>query len=158
MTGASARNLMIGAGAASAAMLAFAIAAQAVGYAPCDLCILQRWPHLAAAIIGGIVLFGHGRRIWAALGALSLALATAFAVFHTGVEAGWWPGPSACSGMAGIAQLSTEELMAQIQTAPLVRCDEVSWSFLGLSMAAWNGILSACLLVVWMMAWRRSHR
>ena len=32
--------------------------------------------------------------------------------------------------------------MAQIMSAPLVRCDEIAWEFLGLSMAGWNAVIS----------------
>jgi hypothetical protein len=34
--------------------------------------------------------------------------------------------------------------------APLVRCDEVVWDFLGLSMATWNAILSLGLAAMWL--------
>jgi disulfide bond formation protein DsbB len=33
-------------------------------------------------------------------------------------------------------------MLKQITAAPLVRCDQVQWSFLGISMAGWNAILS----------------
>ena len=38
--------------------------------------------------------------------------------------------------------LSTADLLKQISRAPLVRCDEVQFRFLGISMAGWNAILS----------------
>ena len=44
----------------------------------------------------------------------------------------------------------------QILAAPVVRCDEVAWSFAGLSMAGWNALLSAGLAVVWLAAARRA--
>ena len=34
--------------------------------------------------------------------------------------------------------------------APLVRCDEVAWEFLSLSMASWNGIISLGLAGMWL--------
>ena len=37
---------------------------------------------------------------------------------------------------------STADLFKQIAGAPLIRCDQVQWSFLGVSMAGWNAILS----------------
>lgn len=141
------------AGLGSASLLAAALTFQQMGYAPCELCILQRWPHLAAAIIGlGIWAFGWKRGL-ALLGLLAALLATAFAVFHTGVEAKWWAGPAHCSGGVGnLAQMSTQDLMAQLQAAPVVRCDEVAWRLIGISMAGWNAICSAILSVIWAIA------
>ncbi|MFV0411068.1 MAG: disulfide bond formation protein B [Paracoccus sp. (in: a-proteobacteria)] len=148
----TARNLAILAGAGSAALLLAALFFQYLGYAPCELCILQRWPHLAAAIIGLLLVFVDSRLLrWAGL--IAAGIATAFAIYHTGVEQGWWQGPTACTGGLGdIGAMSTQDLMAQLQEAQLVRCDQPSWHFLGLSMAAWNAICSAILTGMWLRA------
>ncbi|WBU64905.1 disulfide bond formation protein B [Paracoccus aerodenitrificans] len=148
----SSRNLALLAGAGSAALLITALAFQAIGYIPCELCILQRWPHLAAALIAGALIFIDSKILrW--LGALATGLACAFAIYHSGVEFGWWQGPTACSGgISNLATLSTQELMAQLETAPVVRCDQPQWYFLGLTMAAWNAICSAILTGMWLRA------
>lgn len=154
----NATRLALLAGGGSAALLLAALGFQAVGYAPCELCILQRWPHLAAAIIAGLILLTGRVRSLAALGMVTAGVAMALGVYHSGVEMAWWPGPSHCSGGIGdIAGMSTKDLMSKLQQAPVVRCDEVVWRFLGLSMASWNAIFSACLVVIWGLAarWRR---
>ncbi len=150
------RQIMALAGAGSAALLLAALGFQAMGYAPCSLCILQRWPHLAAAVIAGLAWFTGGARGWAWLGAAAAATAFAFAAYHSGVEWRLWPGPSTCSGAADIAGMSVQDLLAKIEAAPVVRCDEVQWRFLGLSMAAWNALASAGLTVVWLVAATRA--
>ena len=71
--------------------------------------------------------------------------------FHAGVEQGWWEGPQSCTS-ASIDNLSTEELLAQIMSAPMVRCDEIPWQMFGLSMAGWNMVVSICLAVLWTIA------
>lgn len=144
------RSLAGLAGLGSAALLLAALTFQYFGYAPCELCILQRWPHLAAAVIGlAIWAFGWHRAL-AILGLLAALVATAFAIFHTGVELKYWAGPAHCSGgISHMTQLSTTDLMAQLQAAPVVRCDEAAWSLLGISMAGWNAICSAILSLVW---------
>ena len=59
----------------------------------------------------------------------------------------------ACTGGLGdIGAMSTQDLMARLQTAQVVRCDQPQWYFLGLSMAAWNAILSAMLTGMWLRA------
>lgn len=141
------------AGAGSAALLLAALGFQALGYAPCELCILQRWPHVAAVVIAGIVWLTGRARVLSILGMIAAAVAAGLAVYHSGVEFSWWAGPAHCSGGVGdIAAMSTQDLMAKLQDAPVVRCDEVSWRFLGLSMANWNAICSFGLLVLWSMA------
>lgn len=146
----SARQLAILAGAGSAALLITALIFQSVGYVPCELCILQRWPHLAAAIIGAVLIFIDSKLLrWA--GALAAGLATAFAIYHAGVEYQWWQGPVACTGgIDGMLNMSTQDLMAQMQSAPVTRCDQPQWYFLGLTMAGWNAICSAILTGMWL--------
>ena len=146
----SSRTLAILAGAGSGWLLLSALFYQWLGYIPCELCILQRWPHLAAVIIAALIAFRDVHLLrW--LGVLAAGLATAFAIFHAGVELGWWQGPAACTGGLGdIGNISTQDLLAQIRSAPVVRCDQPQWYFLGLTMAAWNAILSAILTGMWL--------
>lgn len=152
MTG---KQLGLVAGAGSAALLIAALGFQAAGYAPCELCILQRWPHVAALVIAGLLWLTDRVRALAVLGMAAAGIAAGLALYHTGVEIGWWPGPTHCSGgIGGIAQMSTQDLLTQLQSAPVVRCDEVAWRLFGLSMAAWNAVFSTVLAVIWGMAAR----
>lgn len=141
------------AAAGSAALLAGAYAFQYIGgMAPCTLCLWQRWPHAAAVVIGLAALALPGRLL-PLLGAAA-ALATAgIGAYHTGVERGWWEGPTTCTA-GDISQLSPEELLNQIMAAPVVRCDEVPWEMLTLSMASWNAIASLALAGIWLLAAR----
>ncbi|MEM7547875.1 MAG: disulfide bond formation protein B [Pseudomonadota bacterium] len=120
------------------------------GLHPCTMCIWQRWPHgVAIALATLSLLIGpHLTAIWALrAGALALLIGAGIGGFHVGVEQGWWEGPSTCTG-GDISQLSPEALISQIMNAPLVRCDEIAWAFLGISMAGWNAILSILMAVI----------
>jgi disulfide bond formation protein DsbB len=147
------RTLILLAAGGSAALLLGAFAFQHLGgMAPCKLCLWQRWPH-GAAVVLGLAGLAAWPALMAGLGALA-ALATAgIGGYHTGVERGWWPGPSDCSG-GPVGEMTSEELFAQIMAAPLVRCDEVPWEMLGLSMASWNMVVSLGLAALWVMALR----
>lgn len=159
MTRTSHRQIGMLAGAGSALLLAAALTFQTLGYAPCELCILQRWPHLAAAIIGGLMAVLGWKRWLAALGLIAAAIAFGLAVYHTGVELKLWLGPQHCSGgVSGLASMSTQDLMSALEKAPVVRCDEVSWSLLGISMAGWNAICSAGLTALWAACLRGRKR
>mgnify|MGYP001143741937 FL=1 len=121
---------------------------------PCKLCYWQRYPHIAAIAIGVLAIFVAARAL-PALGALAALSTAAVGGYHTGVERGWWPGPTSCTSGA-VGDMSAEDLMAQIMSAPLVRCDDVPWELFTLSMASWNMIASLGLFVIWMWAIYRS--
>ncbi|MGD0144816.1 MAG: disulfide bond formation protein B [Rhizomicrobium sp.] len=111
---------------------------------PCEMCMWQRYPHIAAAIIGigGALLIRIGlvdRRAGGALvviTALLIAVSGALGVYHAGVEWHWWPGPTSCTGPAFQFQ-GTLDL-----TAPMVRCDAAAWRLFGLSLAGYNALIS----------------
>ncbi|GHC45799.1 disulfide bond formation protein B [Neogemmobacter tilapiae] len=148
-------NLVLLAAAGSALLLGGAFAFQYIGgLAPCKLCLWQRWPHGAAIVLGALA-FALPGRIVPLLGALA-ALATAgVGLYHTGVERKWWEGPDTCTS-GGVEGVSSGDLLNQIMAAPLVRCDEVAWSMMGLSMASWNGIASVILALIWVQAARKA--
>lgn len=151
----TARHWMMIAAAGSAALMIGALAFQHIGgMAPCKLCIWQRWPHVAAVAIGVVAMLALlPAHLLALLGALAALTTAGIGAYHTGVEQRWWEGPASCSG-GGVADQSAQDLFAQIMAAPLVRCDEVPWAMLGLSMASWNAVLSLALAGIWLMALR----
>jgi disulfide bond formation protein DsbB len=149
------RQIALAAGVASLLLLAAALLFQyAGGLAPCHLCILQRWPHAAAAALGLVALAAPVRPV-AAAGGLAMLAGAGLGVYHVGVEQRWWQGPTTCVAPA-IGDVSPEELLDQILSAPVVRCDEIAWQFLGISMAGWNAIACAALVLVWASAYASS--
>lgn len=142
------------ASAGSLALLAGAFLFQALGYAPCKLCLWQRWPH-AIAVAAGLLIWMLGIRKLAWVGALAALTTACLGIYHSGVEQGYWTGPTTCTSSA-LTNISTEELLDQILAAPLIRCDEIAWSLLGLSMASWNAIISLLLAALWVVAARRA--
>lgn len=148
------KQLVLVATLGSVALLGGAFVFQALGYAPCKMCYWQRYPH-AGAILIGVVALALGRRWLAWLGALAALTTSGIGVFHSGVERDLWEGPSSCTG-GSTAGLSTDDLMDQIMSAPLVRCDEIPWEMFGVTMANLNAVISLGLAVVWVIAARRA--
>ena len=110
--------------------------------APCEMCIWQRWPHFGAIVIGLVALaVPRVRRPLIALAALAVLVSAAIGFYHAGVEQKWWQGPTACT--AGLA--AGGDMLKSILAAPIVRCDAIPFTFLGLSLAALNAILSTVL-------------
>lgn len=151
------RRWILLAAAGSAALLLGALAFQYIGgLPPCKMCYWQRYPHFAAVAIGGVALL-LPRAVLVLAGALAAATTAAVGVFHAGVEQAWWDGPNTCT--AGSPEgLSPDQLLNQILEAPVVRCDEIVWSLFGLSMAGWNAVISAALMILWLAAWRALRR
>jgi disulfide bond formation protein DsbB len=114
------------------------------GLHPCEMCYWQRWPHAAAIVLAALAFTApvdsRRRRNLVLLAALAIAISGAIGVYHAGVEARLWEGFTTCTAMG--RGLSTADLLKQISRTPLVRCDEVQFRFLGISMAGWNAILS----------------
>jgi disulfide bond formation protein DsbB len=137
-------------------LLAGALGSQYLGgLYPCEMCYWQRWPHWAALAVGGLSFFlARQARTLTLVAALAIALSGSIGFFHAGVEAGWWQGLTSCSTM--VKGGSPDELLKNIMAAPLVRCDQVQWTFLGLSMAAWNAVIS--LFSAGVIAWLTRKR
>lgn len=136
----------------AAATIAGAWAYQLAGYAPCELCLKERIPYYTGAPLAFVAYLLAARakpvpaRAILVLVALIFAAGTALAVYHSGVEFGWWPGPADCTGDF-TAAASTQDFLKQLQSVQVVRCDAVAIRVLGLSLAAWNAVISAVLAV-----------
>ena len=122
------------------------------GLRPCKLCLEQRLPHYAAIglVAAGLVLARSTRLQWLVLLGLAalMAWSTWLGVYHSGVEWGWFEGPNDCGGRAAPVAAGVQDFMKQLQTTHVVACTEAAWRFLGLSLAGWNAIASAGLLVL----------
>jgi disulfide bond formation protein DsbB len=148
-----ARALAIG---VPAALLAGAYGSEIWGgLFPCEMCWWQRYAHFAALAFGLLSLalrsFPDRGRAMVWLAALAILTSGGVGAYHAGVEAGIFEGFTQCTSSAS-AGLSSEELLKAIMTAPIVRCDDIQFAFLGISMAGWNAILStlSALLVLWL--------
>jgi len=149
---------------ASAIVLGMALLSQYWGgLAPCELCLLQRWPW-AAAILAALAALVAGSRPalpWVALGlALVFALGVAFAFYHVGVEQKWFAGPTACTASgAGSSSgaMTLEEMKRQILGTTPVPCDQVQWSLFGVSLAGWNLVASLGMAAICAVVFARTR-
>ncbi len=141
----------------SGALLALAHMSEfLLGLVPCILCLDQReahWAALGVAAAGVIAARVFGSRLGAAaaVGAAALvyAVSAGLAFYHTGVEYEFWPGPALCAGGGPIGPVNIDDIGAALDgpvDAPA--CDDVQWSFLGVSMAGYNLLISAGLFAL----------
>lgn len=135
---------------AAAATIAGAFIFEALGYAPCELCLKERIPYYAAILVGALTLAlaAKGGKGGAEAGFAALALifagSAAFGAWHAGIEFGFWPGPGECTGKLDHAG-SVADFMQQLQRVKVIRCDAPALRVFGLSLAAWNALISAFL-------------
>jgi disulfide bond formation protein DsbB len=159
------RNAATPALAASLAIMAIAAATLAGAWffqlvleiLPCPLCLEQRYAYYFAVPFAALVAIAAARGaprplLLAGLAILALAvLANAWlGSYHAGVEWGLWKGPTDCTGQIGNFG-SAGNLLERLDTVKVVRCDEVQWRFLGLSLAGYNVLIS--LLMAAIAAW-----
>jgi disulfide bond formation protein DsbB len=128
-----------------------------LGYKPCPLCLEQRYPYyfaipLAALVLMGVSAGASRRVLIAALAVIAVGMLwnAGLGGYHAGVEWKWWKGPQDCSG--ALDDLGTvTDLLTQVETMRVIRCDEAAWRFLGLSLAGYNVLISLALagIAVW---------
>jgi len=121
---------------------------------PCPLCLEQRQPYYICVPLAALLFIGANYGASSKVMTAGFAVIAAFmlwdcglAVYHAGVEWKWWQGPIDCSGPIdkfGAAR----DIFKNLANISLVRCDEVSWRFLGLSLAGWNVLVSLGLAAV----------
>jgi disulfide bond formation protein DsbB len=146
--------------AVSAAVLGTALLSEYWGgLAPCELCLLQRWPWGVAIVISLVVVLVGDRPAlsWVALIlGLVFAVSVVFAFYHVGVEQHWFAGPSACTASGGGA-MTLEEMKRQILGTAPVMCDRPAWMLFGVSMAGFNLLASLIMAVICFLtfAWAR---
>lgn len=106
-----------------------------------------------AALIALGALKGVSRRLLVA-GLVVLALAllanAGLGAYHAGVEWGFWQGPTDCSGPI-VDFGNTGNLLDGLNKVKVIRCDQVQWRFLGLSLAGYNALIS--LVMAALAAW-----
>ena len=128
-----------------------------LGLVPCPLCLEQRYAYYLAVPLGVLVAIAAARDaprsvLMAGLALLLLAALgnAGLGVYHAGVEWKFWQGPTDCTGPIGNLG-SAGNLLARLDTVKVIRCDEVQWRFLGLSLAGYNVLIS--LLMAAIAAW-----
>src|SRR3982074_2330606 len=131
---------------------------------PCPLCLEQRYAYYLAVPLGALVAFAAVRDapravLYAGLAILALAALgnAGLGAYHAGVEWGFWKGPTECTGPV-VDLGSAGNLLARLDSVKVIRCDEVQWRFLGLSLAGYNVLISLSMAAIAAWGIARSAR
>lgn len=135
------------------------------GLYPCELCLEQRLAYYwGLPLLGAILILWN--RLPLTVWYIAMLLATAIFVwgtymgaYHAGVEWGFWPGPTACTGTG--VEVNFGQL-GDINAARVVPCDKVQWTLFGISLAGYNALISLGIVVLLLVAvvdqWRRRRQ
>jgi disulfide bond formation protein DsbB len=133
-----------------------------LGLAPCPLCLDERIPYYVAIPLAALMAVGtrgHARRGLLMAGLLVVGLvmlaSAGLGAYHAGVEWQFWPGPADCSGpIQSFGRAS--DLLRQLNSVHVVRCDDAAWRFFGVSLAGYNALISLVLVAIAAWALRAS--
>jgi disulfide bond formation protein DsbB len=145
---------------ASLMLLAAGIILTALGfefigrYAPCPLCLQQRWAYYAGIPIAfaALAILATGKPKIAGLLFFAVALGflanAGLGVYHAGAEWGFWPGPQTCASQALPLGSTGGGVLGGLDNVPLPSCDKAPLRVLGLSFAGWNVVASMLLMML----------
>ena len=144
-------------GSASAVLLTLALGFEYLGgLAPCKVCLWQRWPHAGVVVFCLMGTTGVLRSGPAFLMiALCAAVTAVIAGYHVGIEQQLWQGPTSCSGAP--TSMNASDLLDSLLAAPVIKCDEIAWSFANISMAGWNMLFSSGLFSFALLAYLKTR-
>ena len=117
-------------------------------YPPCELCIYQRFPYYLIIVTTlFFFVFKKNFNIVSSLIILAVFISLLLSVTHAGVELGWWQIKSSCSN--NIRDFNDiEKLRSFLEDVPITKCDQIIWSYKGISMAGYNVIFSIVNLII----------
>jgi disulfide bond formation protein DsbB len=119
------------------------------GYVPCPLCLQQRYAYFAGVplLFIAMALVAEMPRLAAlifAVVAVAFLANAGLGIYQSGAEWKLWPGPETCGALQALPS-SAADLLKEAAEATVVRCDEASWRFAGLSFAGWNAVMSLAI-------------
>ena len=132
-----------------AAISSASIAEYIFNLEPCSMCLKQRYPYYFILVIFVLFLVIHQfPRIWFYLGVqLASVYGLFYSIWHVGIEQNILSGPASCSGGLSISE-SVENLKEQIIGKAVINCEDVVWSFFGISAATINTFLLLLIFIL----------
>ena len=116
-----------------------------LGHKPCNLCIIERIPYIAGIILISLVfILNRYQKIISSLILIFFIFGAVVSFYHFGIEQGFYSESLICE-LSNNNPLNKEELLNQLKKAEIVSCKDVTFRFLGLSLATINTIISLAL-------------
>ena len=119
-----------------------------LGHIPCNLCIIERIPYIAAIILISLIfIINKYEKIISGIILVFFIFAAVISFYHFGIEQGFFNESFVCD-LSNNQPLNKEELLNQLKTTEIVSCKDVTYRFLGLSLATINTVISIILSAI----------
>ena len=116
-----------------------------LGHKPCNLCIIERIPYIAAIILISLIfILNKYQNIISTFILIFFFFGAVVSFYHFGIEQGFFSESFVCD-LSSSLPLNKEELLNQLQKSDIVSCKDVKFTFFGLSLATINTIISLIL-------------
>ena len=116
-----------------------------LGHKPCNLCIIERIPYIAAIILISLIfILNKYQKIISSLILIFFIFGAVVSFYHFGIEQGFFSESLICD-LGNNQPLNKEELLNQLKKTEIVSCKDVTFRFLGLSLATINTVISLIL-------------
>ena len=116
-----------------------------LGHKPCNLCIIERIPYIAAIILISLIfILNRYQKIISSLILIFFIFGSVVSFYHFGIEQGFFSESLVCD-LGNSQPINKEELLNQLKKTEIVSCKDVTFRFLGLSLATINTIISIIL-------------
>ncbi len=116
-----------------------------LGHKPCNLCIIERIPYIAAIILISLVfILNKYQKIISSLILIFFIFGAVVSFYHFGIEQGFFSESLVCD-LGNSQPLNKEDLLNQLKKTEIVSCKDVTFRFLGLSLATINTVISFIL-------------
>ena len=116
-----------------------------LGHKPCNLCIIERIPYIAAIILISLIfILNRYQKIISSLILIFFIFGAVVSFYHFGIEQGFFSESLVCD-LGNSRSLTKEDLLNQLKKTEIVSCKDVTFRFLGLSPATINTVISLIL-------------
>ena len=118
-----------------------------LNHKPCNLCLIERIPYLAAIIfISLIFILNKFEKIISLIIGLFFIFGAVVSFYHFGIEQGFFNESLVCN-LGSSKATTAQELLKQLEKET-VSCKDVTFRVLGLSLATFNTIISIIISVI----------
>ena len=116
-----------------------------LGHKPCNLCIIERIPYIAAIILISLIfILNKYQKIISSLILIFFIFGAVVSFYHFGIEQGFFSESLVCD-LGNSQPLNKEDLLNQLKKTEIVSCKDVTFRLLGLSLATINTVISLIL-------------
>ena len=125
-----------------------------LGHKPCNLCIIERIPYIAAIILISLVfILNRYQKIISSLILIFFIFGAVVSFYHFGIEQGFFNESIVCETQGLQEGLSKQDVLEQLKKNT-VSCKNVTFTFFGLSLASINTIVSFVLFVIFVRLYK----